>query len=49
MDLPGITGALVCYIFALQWGGVAKPWGSADVVGTLVSFGVLTIAFIVCE
>lgn len=41
-----------CYALlpiALQWGGVAKSWGSADVVGTLVGFLVLTLAFIICE
>jgi hypothetical protein len=44
-----ITGALLCYLLALQWGGITKRWGSSDVIGTLVGFVVLTLAFLVCE
>jgi len=52
MDLPGTAlfmCALVCLILALQWGGATKPWGSGDVIGTLVGFGVIIIAFIAWE
>ncbi len=52
MDLSGasiIFAAVICYLLALQWGGVAKPWSSADVIGTLVGFGVLVIVFLVNE
>lgn len=52
MDISGasiIFAAVICYLLALQWGGVAKPWSSADVVGTLVGFGVLVIVFLVNE
>lgn len=52
MDLLGtftIMAAVVCYLLALQWGGVTKSWGSADVIGTLVGFVLLIIAFIVIE
>ena len=38
--------AVVCYILALQWGGVTKAWNSRDVVGTLVSFIVLLMVFV---
>jgi MFS family permease len=52
MDLPGtvtIMGSVLCYLLALQWGGVTKTWGDASVVGTLVGFVVLLILFIVIE
>nr|OQO11966.1 hypothetical protein B0A51_17373 [Rachicladosporium sp. CCFEE 5018] len=52
MDLPGtfiILAAIVCLLLALQWGGISKAWNSADVIGTLVGFGILVIAFIVVE
>jgi MFS transporter, DHA2 family, glioxin efflux transporter len=52
IDLPGtfITmAAIVCYILALQWGGQTKSWGSADVIGTLVGFCLITIAFVTIE
>ncbi|RHZ44675.1 MFS-type gliotoxin efflux transporter gliA [Aspergillus thermomutatus] len=48
MDGSGIVlllGAILCFLLALQWGGSAKAWKSADVVGTLVGFGLLLIAF----
>lgn len=44
-----IMGAIVSYLLALQWGGTTKPWSSGDVIGTLVAFAVLTIAFVVVE
>lgn len=52
MDLGGsalVMGAVVCFILALQWGGQTKPWNSADVVGLLVGFGLITIAFSALE
>ena len=52
MDLSGvisITAAVVCYLFALQWGGIAKKWSSSDVVGLLVGFGTLFVAFFINE
>jgi MFS family permease len=52
MDLPGtfiILAGIVCLLLALQWGGTTKAWNSADVIGTLVGFGLLTIVFIVVE
>ncbi|PYH48469.1 MDR family MFS transporter, partial [Aspergillus saccharolyticus JOP 1030-1] len=50
LDLPGIilfTGSLTCYLLALEWGGAAKPWHDAGVVGTLVTSGVLGLLFLV--
>ncbi|KAF7173484.1 hypothetical protein CNMCM6106_007562 [Aspergillus hiratsukae] len=52
MDPSGIVlllGAILCFLLALQWGGSAKAWNSADVVGTLVGFGLLLIAFFINE
>ncbi|KAH2597161.1 hypothetical protein KXW34_001734 [Aspergillus fumigatus] len=52
MDPSGIVlllGAILCFLLALQWGGSAKAWGNADVVGTLVGFGLLLIAFAINE
>ncbi|KAL8740901.1 MAG: hypothetical protein Q9190_006440 [Brigantiaea leucoxantha] len=48
MDLLGtftIMAAVVCYVLALQYGGVTKSWGSSTVVGLLVGFVLLVVAF----
>jgi hypothetical protein len=48
MDLPGsllLVSALVCYVLALQWGGISLPWSDSKVVGLLVGFGVLLIVY----
>lgn len=52
MDVAGtatIMGAVICYLLALQWGGVTKPWSDGSVVGTLVAFGVLLILFVLIQ
>lgn len=52
MDLIGtfiIMGAAICYLLALQWGGVTKEWSSGGVVATLVMFIILSIVFVVAE
>lgn len=52
MDLPGlilIVGAIQCLLLALYWGGVTKSWSSNDVIGTLLGFGLLSLAFIAVE
>lgn len=52
MDLPGLViliGSIICFVLALQWGGVIKPWGSADVVGTLVGCIVLLVLFTIIQ
>lgn len=41
-----VMAAVVCYILALQWGGVTKTWNSGSVIGTLVGCVVLIISFI---
>jgi MFS transporter, DHA2 family, glioxin efflux transporter len=52
LDLGGsfiFMGAMVCLLLALQWGGTTKSWGDADVIATLVVFGVLIIGFVFWE
>lgn len=40
-----IMAAVVCYVLALQWGGVTLPWSDSKVVGLLVGFVLLLIVF----
>lgn len=52
MDLVGVTlamGAIISYILALTYGGVQHPWNSSMVIGLLVGFVLLTIAFFTWE
>jgi hypothetical protein len=52
MDIPGLItllGSIICFVLALQWGGVTKAWGSADVVGTLVGWIGLFLAFAIIQ
>ncbi|KAK3625426.1 hypothetical protein LTR56_020429 [Elasticomyces elasticus] len=44
-----ILAALICFLLAMQWAGITKPWNSRDVIGTFVGTGVLSIAFVVLE
>jgi MFS transporter, DHA2 family, glioxin efflux transporter len=41
-----IIAGVVCFILALQWGGVTKSWNDSTVIGTLIGFGLLLILFI---
>lgn len=52
MDLLGtfiIMAAAICYLLALQWGGITKEWNSGSVVGALVAFGTLVVVFLIVE
>ena len=52
MDLPGLvtlTSSIICFVLALQWGGVTKVWSSADVVGTLVGWIALLLLFTIIQ
>ncbi|KAL8707510.1 MAG: hypothetical protein Q9225_007740 [Loekoesia sp. 1 TL-2023] len=52
VDVVGITlalGSLICFARALQVGGTTKPWTSSEVIGLLVGFVVLTLAFVVSQ
>jgi MFS family permease len=44
-----IIGAVVCYLLALQWGGLQKSWSDSSVIGTLIGFILLCIVFGVNE
>jgi uncharacterized membrane protein YbhN (UPF0104 family) len=52
LDLMGLTlvvGAVVCFILALQWGGISKAWSSGAVIGTLVVFVICVALFILAQ
>ncbi|PLB51399.1 permease of the major facilitator superfamily [Aspergillus steynii IBT 23096] len=52
LDLPGWTlllTSVVCFLLAMEWGGLGKPWSSGSVIATLVVWILLTIAFFVIE
>ena len=52
MDIGGtivLLGAVVCFLLAMQWGGVTKPWNSAAVVGMMVAAGIMTVIFVLIE
>jgi MFS family permease len=52
MDFPGlvlIVGAIQCLLMALYWGGVSKRWDANDVIGCLLGFGLLLVAFVLIE
>jgi len=52
LDFPGmmlLTGSLICFSLALEWAGITKSWASADVIGTLIGWAVLTIVFAIIE
>lgn len=51
-DLPGIVlsvASLVCFVLALEWAGVTKPWTDGSVIAVLVLSFMLIIAFAVVE
>ncbi|KAI1105366.1 DNA repair protein RAD50 [Jackrogersella minutella] len=51
-DLNGtflIMGAVVCFILAFQWGGTSLPWSDSRVIGTLVGFVLISVAFVINE
>lgn len=41
--------SVVCFVLALQWAGVSKPWSSSAVIAPLVVSAVLLVAFIAVE
>ena len=50
MDLQGtvlIIASLVCYMLAMQWGGLSLPWNSTTIIGLLVGWIVLGICFVI--
>ncbi|KAH8429264.1 MDR family MFS transporter [Aspergillus melleus] len=52
LDLPGWTlllTSIVCFLLAMEWGGLGKPWSDGSVIATLVVWVILTSAFFVIE
>lgn len=52
MDIQGtllICASVVCYLLALQWGGISKTWRSADVVGCVIGFVLIAVLFAINE
>ena len=41
--------SIVCLILALQWGGSTYSWSAPRIIGLLVTFSVLFIAFVIVE
>ena len=41
--------SMVCLILALQWGGSTDPWSAPKIIGLLVTFSILFIAFVIVE
>jgi MFS family permease len=51
-DTPGtlvLLPAVVCLLFVLQWGGTKHKWKSGTIIGLLVTFAVLALAFIAIQ
>ena len=44
-----VVAAFVCYILALEWGGILKPWSSADIVGLFIGWILLSVTFTVTQ
>jgi EmrB/QacA subfamily drug resistance transporter len=52
IDYLGVTAlvlAVVPLLLALSWAGVQYPWDSAQVIGSLVFSGLMTVLFLVIE
>ncbi|KFA76887.1 hypothetical protein S40288_09296 [Stachybotrys chartarum IBT 40288] len=41
-----VLGAILCYLLALQYGGLSHAWNSSTVIGLLVGFFVIVIVFV---
>ena len=41
--------SMVCLILALQWGGSTYSWSAPRIIGLLVTFSILFVAFVVVE
>lgn len=41
-----ILGSLICILMVFQWGGVQYAWGDSKIIGLIVGFVLLAIAFL---
>jgi MFS family permease len=39
------VGTMICFLLALQWGGVTRAWNSSTITGLLVGWALMSIAF----
>lgn len=49
LDLPGtvmLIGAITCFIIALEWGGISRPWSDSSVWGCFLGLGLSLTLFI---
>lgn len=44
-----LLGSILCYVLALQWGGVSREWSSSTIIGLLVGWILLFALFIAVE
>ena len=52
LDFVGVgltMAAMVCFILALQYGGVTHPWSSSVVIGLLVGFAAIVVTLVLWE
>ncbi|MCJ1399896.1 hypothetical protein MMC11_003099 [Xylographa trunciseda] len=49
LGLLFLVPSMVCLILALQWGGTTYPWSAPRIIGLLVTFAVLLVAFLAVE
>ncbi|KAL9083280.1 MAG: hypothetical protein Q9165_008586 [Trypethelium subeluteriae] len=52
MDFVGtflLLSSVICFLLAMQWGGVDKSWSSSDVIGTLIGAGLIFLVWILVE
>ena len=40
---------LICFVMALEWGGISHAWNSSTIIGLLVGWILLTVAFYLVE
>ena len=49
LGLLFLVPSMVCLILALQWGGTTYPWSAPRIIGLLVNFAILLVAFLAVE
>ncbi|KAL4811310.1 major facilitator superfamily domain-containing protein [Aspergillus unguis] len=52
LDLPGwlmLFTSVICFLLAMEWGGLGKAWSDGAVIATLTLWVALSVAFVVVE